>query len=122
MRVLNIPVVLVFLFALLSSCKQKKLASPPHYKFAEAYTDRLDPKLKEISGLAWDSKNNYFLAIDDEKGSLYFLGRDNRVIISENNFGAPGDYEDVALYNGIPYILRSDGMLIRYEKDSSGKD
>lgn len=121
MRLLNIAVVLVVLMALLGSCKQRKLASPPHYKFAEAYIDKLDPKLKEISGLAWDSKNNIFLAIEDEKGTLFSLGRDNRVIVGENNFGAPGDYEDVALYNGIPYILRSDGMLVRYEKDSTGK-
>ena len=121
MRFIKFHVIPVLLLLVLASCKQKKLASPPHYKFAEVYKDKLDLRLKEISGIAWDSKSNYFLTINDESGSLFFLGRDNRVIIDEQKFGAPGDYEDIALYNGTPYILRSDGMLIRFDRDSSGK-
>ncbi len=36
-------------------------------------------------------------------------------------FGGKGDYEDVALFKGIPYVLRSDGLIIKVVKDSTGK-
>lgn len=103
---------------LLFSCKQKKLASPPHYKFKDVFTVKLDPKLKEISGIAWDGKINMFLAIDDEMGKVFYLGRDTRAIMEEYDFAPAGDFEDVAIYNGIPYILRSDGHLFRFNKDT----
>lgn len=102
----------------LVSCKQKKLASPPHYKFGDAYSVKLDPKLREISGIAWDGKINMFLAIDDEMGKLFYLARDTRAIMEEYDFAPAGDFEDVAIYNGKPYILRSDGHLFRFDKDS----
>jgi hypothetical protein len=111
----------VLISGILSSCKVKKLASPPHYKFANAFTAKLEDKLKEISGVVYDSKNNYFLAVNDELGVLYFLGRDTRKISMEYEFGPKGDYEDVALYKGVAYILRSDGFITRFERDSTGK-
>jgi uncharacterized protein YjiK len=118
---LLITSILAVVIVIACSCKAKKLASPPHYRFADAFSAKLDDKLKEISGITYDSKNNVFLAINDEVGKLYFLGRDTREITSEYSFGGNGDYEDVALYNGIPYILRSDGTLIRFNRDSAGK-
>jgi hypothetical protein len=68
MRFLNFPVRLVpaalALVVINAGCrpKTKVLKSPPHYNFSTAYTDKLDLKLKEISGITWDAKNNAFLA------------------------------------------------------------
>lgn len=127
MRFLNFPVRLVtavlLLVLVLNGCKQKRrvLKSPPHYNFSEVFTDKLDLKIKETSGIAWDSKSNLFLAINDEKGILFFLDKETKLIRAEYVFGDKGDYEDVALLNGTPYILRSDGMITRFVKDENGK-
>ena len=107
----------------LSACRQKKriLKSPPHYNFSEAVTEKLELKLKEISGIAWDNKNNEFIAHNDESGKLFFLDKESKLIKAEYVFGGKGDYEDIALINGVPYILRSDGMITKFMKDSAGK-
>ncbi len=116
---------LIYLLTLffLPSCRNKSrvLHSPPHYNFSEVFTDKLDPKLLEISGITWDSKNNVFYAINDELGKLFVLDKESKSIIKEYVFGDNGDYEDVAVLNGIPYILRSDGKIIRFIRDVSGK-
>lgn len=128
MKFLNFPVRTVWVALLLvtinMACRPKTrvLKSPPHYKFSEVLTDKLDlMKLREISGITWDSKNNVFLAISDASGKLYFLEKDNKTIIAEYTFGDNDDYEDVAILNGTTYILRSDGMITKFIKDSTGK-
>lgn len=116
--------VLLAAVILFGGCKQKvrTIASPPHYKFSEAFTFKLDLKLKEISGLTWDPVTNEFLAHNDESGLLFLLDKENKAIgpPSPYKFGGKGDYEDVAIYNGVPYVLRSDGMITRIIRDSSG--
>ena len=97
------------------------LTSPPHYDFSQVYTDKLDLKLQEISGLAWDSKDNIFYAVNDELGKLFTLDKESKVINGEYEFGVKGDYEEVAILNNVPYILRSDGTIFRFVKDNEGK-
>jgi len=129
MRFLNFPVQFIsatlVLVVVCTGChpKQRVLKSPPHYNFSVVLTYKLDLKLKEISGIAWDPKNNVFLAINDEKGNLFFLDKDIMIPPTEYSFcdDCKGDYEDVAIMNGVPYILRSDGVITRFFKDSSGK-
>ena len=128
MRFLNFPVRFAWTAWLLvminMSCRPKTtvLKSPPHYKFSEVLTDKLEiERLREISGITWDSKNNVFLAISDASGKLYILEKDNKTIIGENIFGDNDDYEDVAILNGVTYILRSDGMITKIIRDSTGK-
>ena len=127
MRLLIFPgkwstILLVFGLTLMG-CKQKMrmIKSPPHYNFSTVFTDKLDLKLKEISGIAWDSKSNTFLAINDESGNLFVLDKETKLISAEYLFGDKGDYEDVAILNGIPYMLRSDGTIFKFIKDSTGK-
>ncbi len=117
------PVIALVLLLTAGSCRSRvrKLKSPPHYAFSEVFTDKLDLRLQEISGITWDSKSNVFLANNDESGKLFFLEKESKSITSEYVFGNTGDYEDVALYNGTPYILRSDGMITKFVRDSSGK-
>lgn len=119
----------VLLFAcslvLSAGCKQKKrlIKSPPHYSFKEVQTYKLDLHLKEISGLTWDRQRQEFLSHYDESGSLFVLDKASLQVIppSPFKFGKKGDYEDIALYNGVPYLLISDGTIIRVNRDSTGK-
>ncbi len=127
MNFLNFPVKLVtavFLLGLTgSACRTKviKLKSPPNYNFSEAAEYKLDMKLREISGIAWEPKTKTFLAINDEKGTLYYLDKDMMIPPTEYAFAGKGDYEDLAIMNDIPYILRSDGLITKFVKADSAK-
>ncbi len=115
---------IVLMTGLLGSCgagKVRRIQSPPHYSFAQVFTHKLEPKLKEISGLAWDKKLDEFVAHNDESGKLFYLDKETKLIKSEVLFGEKGDYEEVAVVNSVPYVLRSDGLVIKIDKDSSGK-
>jgi len=115
--------VIVFTGLINMACRRKAeiLKSPPHYNFSKVYQYKLDRILQEISGVAWDSKKNIFYAVNDEVGKLFILDKESKAIIDDPTFGDPGDYEDVAILNDIPYILRSDGLIIKFVKDETGK-
>jgi uncharacterized protein YjiK len=127
MRCLNFGTLcgcLLMMFGLLSSCgagKVRRIQSPPHYSFAQVFTHKLEPKLKEISGLAWDKQLDEFIAHNDESGKLFYLDKETKLIKSEVQFGEKGDYEEVVVVNSTPFVLRSDGLVIKIAKDSSGK-
>ncbi|MEO6611512.1 MAG: SdiA-regulated domain-containing protein [Chitinophagaceae bacterium] len=108
----------------MTSCRPKvrELKSPPHYDFSKVLTIKLsDPRFLEISGIAWDSKNNVFLAVTDESDKLFIIDRESMSAKEELKIGNKGDYEDVAILNGTVYILRSDGMVTKLVRDSTGK-
>jgi len=119
--IILLPVLLILLVA---GCRQKKrlIKSPPHYSFKESQAYKLDLKLKEISGLVWDREKEQFLAHYDESGSLFVLDKASLQIMSPSpyKFGSKGDYEDIALYNGTPYLLISNGTVIKVNRDSTG--
>lgn len=129
MRVLKFPAGILlpglFLLTVIISCRgTKKLKSPPNYNFAVVdEEEKLEPvaTLKEISGIVWDPRANVFYAINDESGKIYFLDKESKALTGEYGFGVKADYEDVAVYKGVPYILRSDGMITRFKMDSSSK-
>jgi|CXWL01.1.fsa_nt_gi hypothetical protein len=114
----------VLVILMLAACKQKKklIKSPPHYSFKEVQTYKLDLKLKEISGLVWDKEREEFLAHYDESGNLFVLDKGSLQVLppSPYKFGGKGDYEDIAIYDGIPYTLRSDGRITQLIRDSAG--
>ena len=108
----------------ITSCKPKKFIykSPPHYDFSTPFRDKLDLKIKEISGIIWDNQNDEFIAHNDEKGIIYYLDRDTKGIKREFVFSeTKGDYEDIAIAKKDVYVLRSDGKLFRIVTDSTGK-
>ena len=112
-----------FLIVVTVSCKAKKFIykSPPHYNFAQPFTDKLDIKIKEISGIIWDNHKDEFITHNDEKGTIFYLDRDTKEIKKEFKFNeAKGDYEDIAIANNSVYVLRSDGALFRIVSDSTG--
>lgn len=116
----------LFLLALAVSsaaCKQRirVLKSPPHYKFAFAAPGKLDNRLQKIAGIAWDSKNNVFWAVCENNDTLFMLERTSRSVQEVYPLGDNGNYRDLALYNGAVYVLRGNGMLIKFTKDSTGQ-
>jgi uncharacterized protein YjiK len=118
---LKIGFISVICFVLITACFRKRLVlkSPPHYDFSEAELSKLDIRLREISGIAWETIRNRFLAINDESGKLFLINNEFKEIDSTYTFGGKGDYEDIAIVNGIPYILRSDGVITKFNKDSA---
>jgi uncharacterized protein YjiK len=105
------------------SCKPKKYVykSPPHYNFSQSLPIKLDLHLKEISGVIWDNHKDEFIAHNDEKGTVFYLDKNNGGILREFKFSEEkGDYEDIAMVKGDVFVLRSDGMLFRIVTDSTG--
>ena len=113
---------LLALMILFQGCRQKRivLKSPPHYDFSAPEEVKLDIRIREISGICWDTKANRFLAIQDESGKLFLLDKETKNIDSVYEFGGKGDYEDLATVNGSVYILKSDGTLTKFVMDSTG--
>lgn len=114
--------ILMFGVSVAAGCKQPKpkiIKSPPHYNFGQVLTAKLDRRLLEISGLAWDNQRDEFLAHYDEKGALFVLDKETKQIKGEYDFGEKGDYEDIAIYKGVPYILRSDGVITRILREGN---
>ncbi len=106
---------------LLTACKGKarQIKSPPHYNFGDVKETKLDIRLREISGIVWDADRDEFLTHIDEKGDLFILDK-LQTLVQDYNFGAKGDYEDIALYYGVPYILESKGIITKIIRDSAG--
>ena len=106
---------------LLTGCKRKVivLKSPPGYNFQGFQSKKLELKLREISGIVWDKKRNQFIAEEDEDGIIYMLDKNSKNITESYQFGEKGDYEDIAMVDTIPYILRSDGTIFKYNSDPS---
>jgi uncharacterized protein YjiK len=121
-RKMGLP--LVSLAILMTGCKAKKIVyqSPPHYNFSEVFPDKLDLKLKEISVIVWDTDKNEFIAHNDEMGKIYYLDKDTKIVKTEFEFSKKkGDYEDIAMANGIIYVLKSNGEITKIITDSLGK-
>ncbi|MGQ0737971.1 MAG: SdiA-regulated domain-containing protein [Bacteroidota bacterium] len=116
-----LPVLLLLVVTAGCKRKTKMIKSPPGYNFSQAQEYKLDLKLKEISGLAWDSERDEFLAHYDEKGSLFILDRASLYIKPPSPYKIfdKGDFEDVAIYNGVPYMLESNGTVYKVIRDSA---
>jgi uncharacterized protein YjiK len=123
-KCLQIPLVLAVFLFLVNGCKQRVryLKSPPHYNFSQPAEHKLDKSLREISGITWDARRNEFICHNDELGKLFFYDRELKLINREVVFSdRKGDYEDVALIKGTPYVLRSDGLITKVITDSNGR-
>jgi uncharacterized protein YjiK len=118
-RIISAGLLLVLFLAGCAGSRKKVIKSPPHYSFKDVQISKLDYKLKEISGLAWDSDKDVFYTHYDEAGKIYILHKGTMEILHEYQFGSKGDYEDIAVYNKVPYILRSDGMITKIIIDSA---
>jgi uncharacterized protein YjiK len=70
--------------------------------------------LREISGMAMISENEFFV-VQDEVGAVFKFDIALEKITNMMRFGADGDYEDIAIDNNQVYILRSDGTIFSFD-------
>jgi uncharacterized protein YjiK len=95
---------------------QSTQLDPSKYYFAydtenSDHDFRLARELTEISGISLSTDGQYLLAVNDEKGVVYFLDKNTGDIQRELSFGEPGDYEGVEAAGEKIYVLRSDGTI-----------
>ncbi|MEM6523856.1 MAG: hypothetical protein AAGF85_02805 [Bacteroidota bacterium] len=74
--------------------------------------------LEEISGLS-HFKKNMLLAVQDEKGKLFFIDRKTGEITKEVKFGKSGDYEGVESLGKQVYVTTSNGTLFSFSQNAS---
>ncbi|MEM9857643.1 MAG: SdiA-regulated domain-containing protein [Bacteroidota bacterium] len=70
----------------------------------------LHSELEEISGLSFYQRN-MLVAVQDEKGKLYFIDLANGEIKRELKFYKSGDYEGVEIIGDQVYVTESDGDI-----------
>ena len=113
----------IFIFILVSThlkCVAPDVKDSIPYELANpTQVHKLAKELKEISGLAWWGGDT-LLAIQDEKGILFFLSANDGEVLKTIEFAGDGDYEGVAVTYGTVYVLRSDGDIYRL-KELKGK-
>jgi uncharacterized protein YjiK len=80
----------------------------------------LPAELKEVSGIAYIDKNR-FACIQDEQGTIFIFNKATKAIEKQIPFGAPGDYEDIALIGNTAWIVRADGRLFEVEMTGGQK-
>ena len=80
----------------------------------------LSSELSEISGLDYIDESNSFVAVNDEKGTLYNLNATNGQIISSKKFAKHGDYEGIENTPFGTFVVSNDGnlFLVGKKKDS----
>lgn len=79
-------------------------------------TFELDKELDEISGLSLAQNPNQLVAINDEKGHLYFLNKMTGKIENEVDFGKNRDYEGVETVKNEVFVVESNGELQRIQR------
>ena len=77
--------------------------------------------LEEISGLAWLT-DDIMVCIQDEDGKIFFYHMDERRIIKSVDFGKDADYEDIAIYGDVAWVLRSDGKIFELKNFDDEKE
>jgi uncharacterized protein YjiK len=85
-----------------------------HYNLQQYKKLVLPQELDEISGIAYDSASKGLAAINDEEGQLFFFDPATGKINNRIKFGKKGDYEELFFAQGHWWILRSDGVFIKF--------
>jgi uncharacterized protein YjiK len=88
-------------------------SSPSEYDLKSPVIHKIDSKLAEISGVAFQpGDDNTIYAIEDERANFYRLSTTGE-IQGKKDFGKKGDYEDLAITDSAAFVLRSDGSILR---------
>jgi uncharacterized protein YjiK len=78
--------------------------------FQPTASHELPEVLDEISGLTY-FENNMLAAVEDEHGRIYFLDGTDGSLVREIRFEGRGDFEAIEFYDGIFWVLKSNGDL-----------
>jgi len=88
--------------------------SPPGYDLSKPKIYKMPSVLEEISGIALNhGKTDTIYAEQDEEGKLFYFHLGDTEI-KHTKFSKRGDYEDVAISNGLVIMLRSDGVFFTF--------
>ncbi|GJM31503.1 MAG: hypothetical protein DHS20C18_05040 [Saprospiraceae bacterium] len=94
----------------------------------------LENDLLEISGLGMASQGKELVAIQDEKGVIYFVSRTTGKITRKVEFWKNGDYEGIEMVDDKVYVVKSTGTIYevnlenekvlveKFNDDDLGKD
>lgn len=94
--------------------KNNSYVSPPGYNFNKPLVYKLPTALDEISGIIFYPKDSGLFAIQDEKGWLFKIHLKTPLQIEKWKFSNGADYEDLALVDSTFYVLRSKGVVERF--------
>ncbi|MFA4869069.1 MAG: SdiA-regulated domain-containing protein [Pedobacter sp.] len=116
-----------FLILLVSggyACKNlvKKNTSPQGYNFREPEKFNMPSSLLEISGIALhNGVSDTIYSVQDEDGKLFRQGWDVKKQY-HMKFASKGDYEDLAIFNEMVFILKSNGTIYSFPFAEAVKD
>jgi uncharacterized protein YjiK len=106
----------IYLLSWFTSCQARKISShgPPGYDFSKPYLYKLPSALDEISGIFYYPKDSGIFAIQDEKGWLFKIHLTTPLQIERWKFSSSGDYEDISLVDSTFYVLKSKGVIEKF--------
>lgn len=116
---------------LFSSCKVGKIVTnetpvyhetPFPYDFSKLKSYDLPAILSEVSGLTYDEKADRLLAVEDERGVIYSLDKNDGSILSKDKFHKDGDYEGITLVDQHIYVLKSTGTIYKVKNGAYNTD
>lgn len=102
--------------------EQLKRWKAPNYNFTYQLnqpneTFKLPSKLTEISGLSLSQDGEYLLAVNDEKGKIYFINKKTGEVEDEAKGAKNGDFEGVESVGEDIYMVESKGDIHQVTKD-----
>jgi uncharacterized protein YjiK len=106
---------------LLGSCLDQKPERWPESYQSKPNKFNMPASLLEISGITFGPDNSDTIyAINDEEGKLYRIRWDDGAKRQLHaKFAKKGDYEDLAIWNGNVYVLKSNGELFWFPFDEA---
>ena len=123
-QAINLCFVVLFLWCITLSCKNKnRYTSPKGYNFEQPEKFKMPSSLLEVSGIAFNGgKSDTVYSVEDESGKLFSQAWGNKKQ-SNVKFAKSGDYEDLAIVNGKAIILKSNGHLYTFNlSEKSNKE
>jgi hypothetical protein len=108
-------VLILFLFGCQSKHDPGSFTSPPGYHLNRPIVYKLPPFLDEISGIAYNAKDNSVLAINDEVGWLFKIHLKDDPDIQKWQYTKGADFEDLVRIDSVFYVLVSTGNIIRFQ-------
>jgi uncharacterized protein YjiK len=104
---------------LIPGCKpepdNKDFTSPPGLNLNRPRVFKLPLALDEISGIAYNQKDNSVLAINDEHGWLYKIHLKDDLDLEKWQYSKGADFEDLVLIGNVFYVLESNGNIIQFK-------
>lgn len=113
---------LLFWSCIYCSSGEKPVANPdlPYQANVPDKTLEMPKELDEISGLSLSGDGKYLVAVQDEKGIIFYLDKNTGKVVREVKFWEDGDYEGIEAVGKDVYVVKSSGTI--YQVSNDGKD